>query len=163
MQNSTVDNFAKEINISSSSHLNSFLPLLLQKQLFLKLDRHKFTNLFQGICGILEGSNHRILLIMGGYLDKNNLPVLCNLLCGLWQLVLLWPCSHQSFAGAGNAFEWNSWKNEPVGSDLSLDCFWFPCAPADIQKLMISYCSFLFDLDNCRVFTAKHFWKILIT
>lgn len=66
-----------------------FLPFLLQKQLVFKI---KQARIYQGTCGLLEGSTHRLLLITGCYLEKNNLPVMCNLQCGLWKLVL-WPCN----------------------------------------------------------------------
>lgn len=78
MQNSTLDDLAKKINISSSSssHLTSFYLSCCRNSYFLKLDKQELTNLFQGICGKLEGPTYRLLLITGGYSDKNNLYII---------------------------------------------------------------------------------------
>lgn len=103
------------------------------------------THVFQGICVKWD----TFLLITGGYFDKNDLHISCNLLCGLWQLVRVWTRGTESCAE--NTFKWNPWKaiwqNMPVWiwfiSSQPSGC---PCALVDIHKSMFS----------CRSFTAPY-------
>lgn len=132
--------------------LTLILPAFPASEQLLFKVRQEFTNLF-----------HRLLLITGGSLDKSNLPVMCNLQCGLWQLVLLWACSPQSFSGVGNALEWNSWKKWAW--------IWFiPALPLDFLAEKFTFWSWWSPVvvsfliwHNCGVLTAKHFRKLLIT
>lgn len=159
VQNSTLDDLAKKINISSSSssHLTFSYLSCSRNSYFLRFNKQVLTNLFQGICVKLEGPTYRLLLITRGYFDNNNLDIVCNLLCGLWQLVFDWPCSTQSFPCAENTFEWNSWKaiwqNRPVWIwFISSQPSGFPCALVDIHKLMFSCCSFPAQSETTVIF-----------
>lgn len=163
MQNSPLDDLAKKIKISSSSSFHLTYSYLSCSRNSYFLNKQELTNLFQGICVKLEGPTYRLLLITGDYFDKNNLRGLCNLLCGLWQLVLVWPCSTQCFSCSENTFEWNSWKaiwqNRPVWIwFISGQPSGFPRALVDIHKLMFSRCSFAARSETTAVFLPYSVW-----